>query len=362
MAETTELKPSVIFIPDISGFTTFINEAEIDHSTKLITELIETIIESDILGLKVSEIEGDAVLFYRHGEEPTFEELVEQTEHMFLEFHKKLKLHERDRMCPCQACTTAKDLTLKFVYHYGKTTLVNIKSHEKLLGPDVTLAHRLLKNEIPSDEYLLMSAMPTTSNSKNARQWIQLQNGSDSYQGIGAIDYTHFSLTPLNLNVKDPEPRPKMLKYDRPIQVSATVSAPLDTVYTTLIDNSLKPKWIKGLRSVIDKGNGIISSGQKYVYQLKSSDIVFEVGGQEIKEGEIEYRDKTENFKLFSPLNAFYKLTSASNDQTEVAVEVHYKPNLLSKLYLDWPFRWMVKNFLTTSLSQLSNVSQERMN
>ena len=54
-----------LFIPDISGFTEFVNKTKIDHSKHIITELLEIIINSDQLGLTVSEIEGVAVLFYR---------------------------------------------------------------------------------------------------------------------------------------------------------------------------------------------------------------------------------------------------------------------------------------------------------
>jgi hypothetical protein len=53
----------LIFIPDISGFTRFVNEVEIDHSRHIIQELLEVIINSNKIGLEVSEIEGDAILF-----------------------------------------------------------------------------------------------------------------------------------------------------------------------------------------------------------------------------------------------------------------------------------------------------------
>ena len=42
----------LIFIPDISGFTRFVNEVEIDHSRHIIQELLEVIINSN------SNIEG----------------------------------------------------------------------------------------------------------------------------------------------------------------------------------------------------------------------------------------------------------------------------------------------------------------
>ena len=59
-----EKDQTLIFIPDISGFTDFVNSTAIEHSRHIITELLEIIINSDILEMNVSEIEGDAILFY----------------------------------------------------------------------------------------------------------------------------------------------------------------------------------------------------------------------------------------------------------------------------------------------------------
>ena len=53
----------LLFIPDISGFTRFINETEIDHSRLIIQELLELLINNNTTGLEISEIEGDAILF-----------------------------------------------------------------------------------------------------------------------------------------------------------------------------------------------------------------------------------------------------------------------------------------------------------
>ncbi|HKH62865.1 MAG TPA: DUF2652 domain-containing protein, partial [Flavitalea sp.] len=64
----------LIFIPDISGFTSFVNNTEIEHSRFIIEELLETIINSNQLGLNISEIEGDAVLFYKFGDPPKVQE------------------------------------------------------------------------------------------------------------------------------------------------------------------------------------------------------------------------------------------------------------------------------------------------
>lgn len=50
-------------MPDISGFTRFVNEVEIEHSRLVIQELLEILVNANEIGLEVSEIEGDAILF-----------------------------------------------------------------------------------------------------------------------------------------------------------------------------------------------------------------------------------------------------------------------------------------------------------
>src|SRR6266487_1836574 len=107
----------LLFIPDISGFTKFINETEIEHSRYIIEELLENIINSNQIGLNISEIEGDAVLFYHFGETPSLEEIYRQVESMFCNFQKQIKNYESRRVCICKACTAAVDLSLKVITH-----------------------------------------------------------------------------------------------------------------------------------------------------------------------------------------------------------------------------------------------------
>ncbi|MBS1564922.1 MAG: DUF2652 domain-containing protein, partial [Bacteroidetes bacterium] len=65
----------LLFIPDISGFTRFVNQTEIGHSRMIIQELLEVLINANQVGLEISEIEGDAILFYKFGEAPPMDVL-----------------------------------------------------------------------------------------------------------------------------------------------------------------------------------------------------------------------------------------------------------------------------------------------
>ena len=70
MEEPNDTQNALLFVPDISGFTQFINDRQIQHNHRIIAELLEILIESNRLNLKVNEIEGDAILFYRVGQPP----------------------------------------------------------------------------------------------------------------------------------------------------------------------------------------------------------------------------------------------------------------------------------------------------
>ena len=58
----------LLFIPDISGFSRFVNAVELEHSRFIIQQLLEVLLRANDSGLQISEIEGDAILFYQFGE------------------------------------------------------------------------------------------------------------------------------------------------------------------------------------------------------------------------------------------------------------------------------------------------------
>ena len=157
LGETQVENKGLLFIPDISGFTRFVSQTEIEHSRLIIQELLEFLINANQMGLEVSEVEGDAILFYRFGESPRLEEVYKQVEKMFCEFHRHLLAYDHRRFCHCKACNSAIDLTLKVITHYGEFTGYSVKNFSKLIGKDVIVAHQLLKNDIDQHEYWLVT-------------------------------------------------------------------------------------------------------------------------------------------------------------------------------------------------------------
>ena len=191
---------ALLYIPDISGFTKFVTQTEIEHSNGIISDLLEVIIKSNILGFKVSEIEGDSVLFYLLGKPPNVEEIINQSKRTFIDFHATLKMAERDFVCDCRACRTVSDLTLKFITHFGECREVSIQNFTKLLGSDVILAHRLLKNNVPDREYILLSEKYLESQQSKLtiqEDWISIKPNLEVLEDFGEVNTKYIPLTPL---------------------------------------------------------------------------------------------------------------------------------------------------------------------
>ncbi|HET6995638.1 MAG TPA: DUF2652 domain-containing protein, partial [Chitinophagaceae bacterium] len=181
----------LIFIPDISGFTRFVNQTEIEHSRYIIQELLEILINSNQIGLEISEIEGDAILFYKYGDAPELKDICQQVEKMFCDFHRHLAAYERRRICQCIACKSASELSLKVITHYGEFTGYTVKNFSKLIGKDIILAHQLLKNDIEQHEYWLVTESLAQDHSQNnLPKWIDW-NSSAKETEAGKIPFQY---------------------------------------------------------------------------------------------------------------------------------------------------------------------------
>lgn len=183
------MSESTLFIPDISGFTKFVKSTEINHSKHIIEELIGIIISEGKKGFEVAEVEGDAVFLYKEQEiEP--EDLVGHAKRIFIAFHKHLLDYEHNRICECGACTSAVDLRLKFIAHSGDISLANFGTgNAKPFGDAVIVTHRLLKNKVPLDQYVLF----TDHILKNSALHLDGE-GSISDESLGELSYRYLAI------------------------------------------------------------------------------------------------------------------------------------------------------------------------
>ena len=195
-------KPTLICIPDISGFTQFMSDTDIELSSIVIPSLLNKIIYANDIDLKVSEIEGDAVLFYRTGDLPPFDILIQQCRKFYVKFYEQLKVLKSKYKSHNDASNIPDILGLKIILHYSDAIgAVPIVKNIKLMGEDVIVAHRLLKNDIEKNEYLLLSNKLMDQYRDKAIErnfgWGELIDGDENYKHIGEIGYSYINLEPL---------------------------------------------------------------------------------------------------------------------------------------------------------------------
>ena len=194
--------PTLLCIPDISGFTQFMREANFKLTSQVIPALLNEIIYSNELEMKVSEIEGDAVLFYKNGPLPAFKALIEQCQNFYTEFYERLENLQDKYEANEDAHSIPEVLGLKIILHYGEEIgMVPIGNHIKLMGEDVITAHRLLKNNLKINEYILITEALLNQYSKEEIEticdWCPLHESQMNVEHLGIVNYRYIDLKPL---------------------------------------------------------------------------------------------------------------------------------------------------------------------
>ena len=285
---------ALIFIPDISGYTKFVTETETKHSKHIITELLEVIINANTLKLQISEIEGDAVLFYRKGDAPKLAELILQAKKMFLAFHTQLKIIQRDNVCQCGACRSAVELTLKFITHFGILDEISVQNFSKIMGGDVILAHRLLKNTINSNEYLLITGdYLNTQDIMNSKfeSWISFKKHIENFENFKDVSVQYIPLEEAKKELPDVSTLKKSrFDYTEPDN-SIFIDAPLLVVHEILTDHDAKLNYVQGLKEIKDKSpvNRVNSS---HTCVFDDLEIHFVTKSNEVKDKEIFFTEE----------------------------------------------------------------------
>ncbi len=179
---------AVLLIADIGGYTRFmkVHRINLSHAQYVVAQLLEAVIDAAEPRFKLAKLEGDAVFFYALAKkgEHDLTSLGEQVAAIRQGFLRRRRELEIDRLCSCDGCVQASQLTLKFVSHVGEVAFQKVKKLTELAGVDVIFVHRLLKNGVPITEYVLMSE-PVHERLAPAVQQVARESSED-LEGLGA--------------------------------------------------------------------------------------------------------------------------------------------------------------------------------
>src|SRR6476646_9588403 len=149
-----------LLLADISGYTGFMSGVEEEHGVDfsagipaaygILAELLNSVIEGVEPDFALVKLEGDAVFAAApaatldgHGEQ-VLEKLAATYESFIASRTRAIPANDH----VCVACPAVAHLDLKSVLHRCQSVRQMVGSGSDLLGPAVTVAHRLLKNTV----------------------------------------------------------------------------------------------------------------------------------------------------------------------------------------------------------------------
>jgi uncharacterized protein YndB with AHSA1/START domain len=160
------VKPSqgVLLIADITGYTVFLKESELEHAHGVLSDLLTVLVEGTRPPLAVSNLQGDAVFSYGIDTGAVSgQTFVEMIESIYIAFRRAIEQMALNSTCDCNACANLGALDLKFIVHHGEFLIQAIGSNRELVGSEVIVAHRLAKNTVTATTGVRAYAIYTSS-------------------------------------------------------------------------------------------------------------------------------------------------------------------------------------------------------
>jgi uncharacterized protein YndB with AHSA1/START domain len=183
-------RPTCFLIADISGYTGYLAGVELDHAQDILADLIGSVVTALGPNFSLAKLEGDAAFTYSPAEMIDGSMLLDTIERCYFGFRRRRRDVRRATSCECNACVRIPDLDLKFVVHQGPAIYQEVAGHHELVGSDVIVVHRMLKNDVVEqlgiEAYALISqqCIDVTDIDPTA---LGMRHHTETYETIGDV-------------------------------------------------------------------------------------------------------------------------------------------------------------------------------
>jgi len=230
-------------ITDISGYTEFLTQSELEHAHDILQSLFKAQLEQIKPPFVISSFQGDAILMYIP--ETGFiqpQSVIEALENLYCSFFSTLEQMQFHTTCTCRACKGISLLDLKMVVHYGSYIIQKMGDREELLGADVIVPHRMLKNQVIEqtgvESYALFSEVAKEALELN-KFCGTLHTYTESYEHLGEINMVVHDLSTAWKKEKDRR-RKVIAPEDAWVGYEVEIAAPPSLVWDYLTLPHLK--------------------------------------------------------------------------------------------------------------------------
>jgi Protein of unknown function (DUF2652)/Polyketide cyclase / dehydrase and lipid transport len=213
-------------IADISGYTGYLADVELDHAQDILADLIGAVVTALRPNFRLAKLEGDAAFTYAIVEQIDGSMLLDTVERCYFGFRRRRRDVRQATSCECNACSRIPDLDLKFVIHHGDAIVQKVAGRQELLGTDVIVVHRLLKNEVVEqlgiDAYALITQACVDASDIDPAA-LGMRAHTEHYDRIGDVQaWAH------DLDRRWQEEETRARAFVSPAESILTVSVPTD--------------------------------------------------------------------------------------------------------------------------------------
>jgi hypothetical protein len=248
-----QAEPTWLLIADISGYTSYLAGVELDHAQDILADLIGTVVTSLRPGLRLAKLEGDAAFVAAPAGKLDGSLLLDTIERCYFGFRRRRRDVRQATSCDCNACNRIPDLNLKLVVHHGLALRQRVAGSEELLGSDVIVVHRLLKNEVV--EQLGVSAYALFTQAAVDGMAIDpaalgMSSLTETYEHVGDV---HTWVHDLERRWQEEEARQRVYvsQVDSAFGVSVPTTAPPQVAWEFLTVPGRRAGWQAGVTDVL---------------------------------------------------------------------------------------------------------------
>ena len=246
---TEIVRQGCLVLADISGYTAYLTSVELEHSHDILADLLGLVTDGLCPPLGLAKLEGDAVFCVSPQRKPIDGvTLLAALESTHLAFARRRRTVALSSSCRCEACRRIPELELKFCAHYGSFVEHDVAGSRELVGSDVILVHRLLKNTVAQTHGLRGYALVSDACAE-ALGLSDLLPQVERYDDIGEVGC---GLVDLEVRWHDEQTaeRDLVAREDADLLFEADVGAAPQQVWTAMTDPAHGLRWRVGVDDI----------------------------------------------------------------------------------------------------------------
>ena len=243
------VRQGCLVLADISGYTAYLAGVELEHSHDILADLLGIVTDGLCPPLRLVKLEGDAVFCISPEQEPidgvTLLDAIGST---YIAFARRRRTVALSSSCECDACRRTPELDLKFCVHCGSFVEHDVAGSRELVGSDVVVAHRLLKNTVAETRGLSGYALVSDA-CTDALGLSGLVPHVERYDDVGDVSCGLLDLS-ARWRAEETTRRNVVAREDAALLFEADIGAPPQQVWTAMTDPAHGMRWRVGVDDI----------------------------------------------------------------------------------------------------------------